>query len=349
MEQPGQFCCDDGTCIDSQLVCNNFPDCRDRSDEERNCSILILPPIGNTKDLPPVEVRNGAIIPLTINTTFNLSDIFDLNEVDCRFDIRFKLHFKWFDKNIQFRFLKSENYENVIPRSYSTLIWTPEIIFEELRDNMNSKNERRTLFVTRSGTPILLEDDTEVYDGNENSLNLVLKNRMTFLCPFGIENYPFGNQECSFQFYLDGSDNRLTDFHLHDLYNEGPKTSGQFIVNSWRMESKSDQAGDKMVRITVSLRRKMISIFMVIYLPTILMNLINQATNYIVGDTKYDLVYTINITCMMVLSSVYLSVAWSLPGTANIKPVEVWLIFNLAYPLTIILVNVILQVHSLTN
>ena len=65
------------------------------------------------------------------------------------------------------------------------------------------------------------------------------------------------------------------------------------------------------------------------YLPTILMNLINQATNYITGDTRFDMVYTINITCMMVLASVYLSVSASLPSTSNIKPVEVWLLFNL--------------------
>ena len=46
----------------------------------------------------------------------------------------------------------------------------------------------------------------------------------------------------------------------------------------------------------------------------------------------------------MVLASVYLSVSSSLPSTANIKPVEVWLLFNLAFPLIIILVNILLQV-----
>ena len=49
---------------------------------------------------------------------------------------------------------------------------------------------------------------------------------------------------------------------------------------------------------------------------------------------------------MMVLASVYLSVSASLPSTANIKPVEWWLLFNLAYPVLVILVNVILQVMS---
>ena len=80
------------------------------------------------------------------------------------------------------------------------------------------------------------------------------------------------------------------------------------------------------------------------YLPTILMNLINQATNYITGDSKYDLIYTVNITCMMVLATVYLSVSASLPTTADIKPVEIWLLFNLAYPFLVILGNIVLQV-----
>ena len=84
--------------------------------------------------------------------------------------------------------------------------------------------------------------------------------------------------------------------------------------------------------------------FQVTYLPTILMNMINQATNYISGEDKYSMIYTINITCMMVLASVYLSVSGSLPPTSVIKPVEVWLIYNLAYPFIIILVNVLLQV-----
>ena len=88
----------------------------------------------------------------------------------------------------------------------------------------------------------------------------------------------------------------------------------------------------------------MISSLLVTYLPTILMNMINQASNYITGSTRFDLVYTINITCMMVLASVYLSVSASLPTTSDIKPVEIWLLFNLAYPILVITSNIIQQV-----
>ena len=62
------------------------------------------------------------------------------------------------------------------------------------------------------------------------------------------------------------------------------------------------------------------------------------------SDSKFDLVYTINITSMMVLASIYLSVSTSLPSTPTIKPVEVWLLFNLFYPFMVIIVNILLQV-----
>ena len=96
----------------------------------------------------------------------------------------------------------------------------------------------------------------------------------------------------------------------------------------------------------VKLGYNLVSVFLVTYLPTILMNFINQATNYLETENKCDLVITVNVTCMMVLASVYLSVSASLPTTLRMKPVEIWLLSNLSYPVLVILVNVILQVKK---
>ena len=100
----------------------------------------------------------------------------------------------------------------------------------------------------------------------------------------------------------------------------------------------------KCLRISVKLERSIFSIIMVTYLPTILMNILNQATNYLTGDSKHDLIITVNITSMMVLASIYLSVSASLRKTQDIKPVEVWLLFNLTYPFLVILVNIFINV-----
>lgn len=55
--------------------------------------------------------------------------------------------------------------------------------------------------------------------------------------------------------------------------------------------------------------------------------------------------FQVNITVMMVLTSVYLSVSASLPSTPAIKPVEVWLLASLSYPFFIIMVAIADQVN----
>ena len=128
--------------------------------------------------------------------------------------------------------------------------------------------------------------------------------------------------------------------------NNGPTYSGRFEVVKWDYNIRVLEGSRylQIIDLSVHIKNRVFSIFMVTYLPTILMNIINQLTNYIRGDSKYDLIVTVNITSMMVLASIYLSVSSSLPSSYTIKPVEVWLLFNLAYPFLVILVNIILQV-----
>ena len=169
---------------------------------------------------------------------------------------------------------------------------------------------------------------------------------MIFSCAFeNMKNYPFGRQKCSLTFQVFGAANSLTRINASKPVDKGRGDIGLYVIEAWSSANEfNEETSKEMVRVTMVLRRKLGSIFMVTYLPTILMNMINQATNYITGDTKYDLIYAINITCMMVLASIYLSVSASLPTTSDIKPVEVWLLFNLAYPLIVMLTNIVLQV-----
>ena len=124
-------------------------------------------------------------------------------------------------------------------------------------------------------------------------------------------------------------------------------SKGEYEVQGWSVETGQVKNRDDKIGITytIHLKRNIQSIMMVTYLPTLLMNLINQATNFL-SSQQYELIITVNITCMMVLTSVYLSVSTSLPSTASIKPVEIWLLFNLAYPAMVIIFNILIQVRS---
>jgi hypothetical protein len=158
-----------------------------------------------------------------------------------------------------------------------------------------------------------------------------------FVCSFPeIARYPFDSQRCSLDIVVAGNLNLTPRF-----IDNGPATVGQYNVNGWTMQYIAASEEEQCLELTVNLGRNLASIILVTYLPTILMNLINQAVNYC---NNYELVITVNITCMMVLASVYISVSTSLPPTAAIKNIEIWLLFNLAYPAMVILVNIIMQV-----
>ena len=107
---------------------------------------------------------------------------------------------------------------------------------------------------------------------------------------------------------------------------------------------KSKDGSIEMISVNMGLRRRIMSIFMVIYLPLIIMNILNQASFYLTTEDKYQMVINVNITCLLALASVYLAVASSLPSTSDIKPVEHFLIYNLLYPFLTILLAVIIQV-----
>ena len=101
----------------------------------------------------------------------------------------------------------------------------------------------------------------------------------------------------------------------------------------------------QMISVNMGLRRRITSIFMMIYLPLIIMNILNQASFYLTTEDKYQMVINVNITCLLALASVYLAVASSLPSTSSIKPVEYFLIYNILYPFFTILLAVIIQVN----
>ena len=157
-----------------------------------------------------------------------------------------------------------------------------------------------------------------------------------------INNYPFGEQKCMFGFYIKFPASQFTEL-IPFSFNGTTNPIGQYMVKEWIYETfQRDE--EKGILVTLVLERDFIGIFMTSYFPSILMNIINHASVYITGDTKYDLIYTINITSLMVLVSIYLSFSTTLPSTPEIKPVEIWLLFNLIYPFFIILFQVILQV-----
>ena len=70
---------------------------------------------------------------------------------------------------------------------------------------------------------------------------------------------------------------------------------------------------------------------MTVYLPTFLILTIVYATNYF-KDFFFEAIVTVNLTALLVLTTLFISVSGSLPQTAYVKMVDIWLIFSQLIP-----------------
>ena len=210
--QPGYFCCEDGACISSELVCNNFHDCEDLSDE-KDCSLIVFPS-HYQNDFPSLQLKNGRKHPLTLEANLTILNIFNIDDVGSTFDLNFLLTVEWFDKDLTFQFLKNSDFENVLSEKYFDRIWRPDIDFDHKVKVINSF--QNTIFIRKVGQPTLSgEVDQielrELYGGAENPLTIIINKRILFSCSFdNINNYPFGSQTCYWEFFLLGAANQLT-------------------------------------------------------------------------------------------------------------------------------------------
>ena len=90
--------------------------------------------------------------------------------------------------------------------------------------------------------------------------------------------------------------------------------------------------------VDIWLGRKLLSPITTVYTPTVLLNIIGHITHYF-KPFFFESALAVNLTVMLVLTSMLISVVESLPQTAYIKMVELWLIFNLLLPFTDVLLH----------
>ena len=136
----------------------------------------------------------------------------------------------------------------------------------------------------------------EIYSGEENAMLLEKVFRINFVCRFRSlsQFFPFGSEKCHFRGFIKGSDSLNTQINISSFKSFTADTINQFKVKDWKIPTldEAQQAGlmhygqdtKGQFFVMVTLCSNMDTIFFVTYLPTILMNIINQAVVYIGSD-----------------------------------------------------------------
>ena len=334
------FTCDNGFCIPMEKRCDQKLDCEDVSDEKQ-CQIISIDPKKYLKGKPPPPIGNEERVD--INVEVHLLKILEVGEVAALFRTQFELFLKWKDPRITFWNLKHNLNLNTLVTKEKALIWTPVMVL----DNTDKKtrtvtDDESVISIYREGdflrTPVTTLDNIYLFNGEENSIEISRVYEERWICDYAMNWYPFDSQKCFMTFTATKEMNAFLNLVVNQHKNLGPTELTQYFVRETTMKKIYLDGEKAAIAFQVVLGRRLLGTFLTIFLPTILLNVIGHATNYFKAFF-FEAVVSVNLTVMLVLTTMFINVSNQLPNTSYIKMIDVWLIFNLILPFSEVLLH----------
>ena len=96
-----------------------------------------------------------------------------------------------------------------------------------------------------------------------------------------------------------------------------------FQITNWKLDFKSERS--KGLQVSIMMRRKVTSELMTTFFPTILLTTITFATTFF-KPFFFEAALSVNLTTMLVMTTIFISKMESLPPTSDIKMIDIWLI-----------------------
>ena len=104
-----------------------------------------------------------------------------------------------------------------------------------------------------------------------------------------------------------------------------------FRLVKWNLVSKSFDGGKRGVSMVVVMKRKITSEMMTTYFPTLLLTAITFATTFF-KPIFFEAALSVNLTTMLVMTTIFISKMEGLPPTSDIKMIDIWLVLCQIYP-----------------
>ena len=208
--QDYEFTCWSGDCIKMEERCDNAIDCNDNSDEN-NCQLLVLEE-SYKSSVPPVVtiLEDGGtrrVIPVFVNVSINLIDILVIHEKENEIQVRIRAFLEWYEARAKFHNLKVDTMVNMLLPEDVEKLWIPKIVYSNTKEMESIKERLKDVSITvkresgyATGGAEMLEE-TYIFNGAENHLNLNLYYTNFFICKFELLKFPFDTQVILFKFY----------------------------------------------------------------------------------------------------------------------------------------------------
>ena len=119
------------------------------------------------------------------------------------------------------------------------------------------------------------------------------------------------------------SDQKNVDLLAAVLKMEQPYDMNLFQIIGYDLVASRSK---KELRMTIVMRRKIMSEMMTTYFPSLLLMMITFATTFF-KPFFFEAALSVNLTTMLVMTTIFISKMEGLPHTSDIKMIDIWLIF----------------------
>merc|ERR1712228_201808 len=98
-----------------------------------------------------------------------------------------------------------------------------------------------------------------------------------------------------------------------------------FKMIDWKFVHRTQTDGTKTLAMAMVLKRKVTTELMTTYFPTLLLTAITFATTFF-KPFFFEAALSVNLTTMLVMTTIFISKMEGLPPTSDIKMIDIWLV-----------------------
>ena len=144
-------------------------------------------------------------------------------------------------------------------------------------------------------------NEGERYDGNENSLLLYGQYQHKFICKYDLAQFPFDTQICYLDIKSSPDLRDLIQFVTDQFVYEGPLDLTEYSIKKINMTAEKKI----LLRIEIIIQRRLLSLILTAFLPTLILNIIGHMSNYF-KEFFFEGLMSLNVTVMLVLTTMFL-------------------------------------------
>ena len=112
-----------------------------------------------------------------------------------------------------------------------------------------------------------------------------------------------------------------------------------FTITDLRLEKRKEQ-----VHMVINLKRKIQTELLTTFVPTLLLLIIAYSTHFFKAE-YFEASVTVNLTIMLVNTTIFTSKIQELPPTSDTKMIDIWLIFCLLVPFAFALIQTAIECY----